>query len=160
MDDFIIRPAEPADVPVIYTLIRELADYEHVLDQVKITETALHEWLFDKKTAEAVVGEVDGEPVGFALFYGLVSTFDGRAGIYLEDLFIRPAYRGRGYGRRIFQYLAALCRERGLGRLAWACLDWNTPSIRFYKQMGAVAADEWTLYNLDADGLDKLAGQA
>ena len=152
-----IRNSLPADVPQILGFIKELADYEHMLDEVTATEALLNEWLFEKQAAQALIAEYDGQPVGFALFFHNFSTFLGRAGIYLEDLYVRPAYRGRGFGKAIFKQLARLALERGCGRLEWACLDWNKPSIAFYRSLGAVPMDDWTVYRLTGETLAKLA---
>ena len=151
------RFATEADVGLILQFIRELADYEKMLDQVVATEELLREWIFEKQKAEVVFAEVDGQPVGFTLFFHNFSTFLGRAGIYLEDLFVLPEERGKGYGKGLLRRLAQLTLERGGGRLVWSCLDWNSPSIEFYKRLGAVAMDEWTTYRLTGDALTKLA---
>lgn len=158
MIDFIIRPAVVTDSALIFNFIKELAAYENLTDQVTATEELLTEWIFDKQKAEAVIGEVDGIPVGYALFYYNMSSFDGRAGMFIEDLFIRPTYRRRGYGKRFFQYLASLCLERGCGRLEWSCLNWNTPSIEFYQSMGALPRNAWTNYKLNENSMKILAG--
>lgn len=152
-----IRPAIPADVPVILSLIRELAEYESLSHEVVATEELLQEWLFEKKRAEVLIAELDGEPVASALFFHNFSTFLGRAGLYLEDLYVRPDFRGRGIGTKIFRHLARLAVERGCGRLEWACLDWNESSIAFYRSMGAKTLDDWTVYRLDGDTLAALA---
>lgn len=151
--DFKIRFADQKDVPLILSLIRELARYEHLEDEVVATEAILNEWLFEKRTAEVLIGEADGVPVGYALFFHNFSTFLGRSGIYLEDLFIQPAYRGHGYGKTLLKRLAALTLERGCGRLEWSCLDWNQPSIEFYRSMGAVPMEGWTVYRLTGETL-------
>ena len=150
------RFAERADVPQILQFIRELAIYEHMLDQVVATPELLEEWLFDRKKAE-VLFALDGDrPVGFALFFHNFSTFLGRAGIYLEDLFVLPEFRGRGFGKGLLTKLCAIAVERGCGRLEWSCLDWNEPSIRFYRSMGAQPMDEWTVYRITGETLQKL----
>lgn len=148
MDQFKIRPAVREDIPVILGFIKELAEYEKLSDQVVATADILTEWMFIKEKAEAVIGEVGGEPVGYALFFHNFSTFEGRAGIYLEDLYVRPSSRRNGYGKAFFKYLADLCIERGCARLEWACLDWNKSSIDFYLSMGAVPMSDWTVYRL------------
>lgn len=158
-DNFSIRPAVPADVPVILSLIRALAEYERLADECVATEEALEKWLFAEKKCEAVIAVADGDPVGFALFFTSFSTFLGKPGIYLEDLFISPKARGNGYGKQLLRYLARLVVDRGYGRLEWACLDWNKPSIAFYLSLGAVAMDEWTTYRLAGDALGALAGE-
>ena len=153
---FHIRPAAEADVPLILQMIRELAEYEHLSDQVAATEELLSEWLFRKRTAEVLIGELDGKPVGYALFFHSFSTFVGRAGIYLEDLFVRPEARGQGCGKALFRKMAELCARRGYGRLEWACLNWNENSIRFYLSMGARPLNEWTVYRIAGDTLAAL----
>jgi GNAT superfamily N-acetyltransferase len=155
-----IRPATPSDVPQILQFIRELADYEKLSHQVTATEDLLHQNLFGPRpTAEALVAEFDQTPAGFALFFHNFSTFVGRPGIYLEDLFVRPAARGKGVGRALLTRLAELAVERGCGRLEWAVLDWNTPAIGFYKKLGAVPMHEWTVFRVDGDQLKNLAGK-
>lgn len=157
IDSFLIRPAAPDDVSLILAFIKALAEYESLSSQVVATEALLHEWLFQKQKAEAVIGEWNGRPVGFALYFYNFSTFLGRAGIYLEDLFVLPEVRGKGFGKAFLKHLAALCRERGCGRLEWACLDWNESSIRFYLSTGAVPMDEWTVYRVTGDTLSALS---
>lgn len=157
MSDFIIRAAGKSDAGTILQFIRELAVYEQMLDQVAAGEELLTEWLFDKKAASALIAEEAGEPVGFALYFYNFSTFLGRAGIYLEDLYVKPSCRGKGYGRALLKRLAALAREQGCGRLEWSCLDWNKPSIAFYRSLGAVPMDEWTTYRVTGDTLLKLS---
>jgi GNAT superfamily N-acetyltransferase len=155
--NFTIRFAKEEDIPSILGFIKELAEYENLLDQVVATEEILKEWLFDKKSSEVLIGELDGEPVGYALFFHSFSTFLGRAGIYLEDLYISPNLRGKGFGKSLLAYLANLTLERGCGRLEWCCLDWNEPSIKFYKSLGAKPLEDWTMYRVDGDALKKLA---
>ncbi len=150
------RFAREGDVPLILDFIRRLAAYEHMEDQVTATEELLREGIFEKKKAEVLFALEDGRPVGFALFFHNFSTFLGRAGLYLEDLFVLPEYRGRGYGKALLRRLAAIAAERGCGRLEWWCLDWNRPSIDFYLSLGAVPMDEWTVYRLTGDTLDRL----
>lgn len=156
-DGFILRPAVPGDVATILTLIRELAEYENLRDECVATEESLHNWLFRKPSAETIIGEANGRPVAFALFFTSFSTFLGKPGLYLEDVFVRPEARGKGYGKRILRYLSRLVVERGYGRLEWACLDWNAPSIAFYLSLGAVAMHDWTTYRLTGDALLRLA---
>ena len=151
------RFAQPEDSGIILNFIRELATYEHMLDEVIATEELLREWIFEKKKAEVIFALEDGKEVGFALFFHNFSTFLGRAGIYLEDLFVRPRYRGKGYGKALLKKLARSAKERGCGRLEWWCLDWNKPSIDFYLSLGAKAMDEWTVYRLTGDTLKKMA---
>ena len=151
------RAAEAADTPLILQFIRELAEYEHLLDQVVASEELLRDQLFQKRRAEVLFALEDGEAVGFALFFHNFSTFLGRAGLYLEDLYVRPAHRGKGYGKAIFRQLAAIAMQRGCGRLEWWCLDWNTGSIGFYRALGAQAMEDWTVYRLSGQALERLA---
>jgi GNAT superfamily N-acetyltransferase len=151
LENFIIRPACEEDVPLLLDFIRELAEYERLSNEVVATHDLLMEWLFEQKKAEALIGELDGKPVAFALFFHNFSTFLGRAGIYLEDLFVRPEARGKGIGKAMFQYIAQIAVSRRCGRLEWWCLDWNTPSISFYKAFGAEAMSDWTVYRLSGD---------
>lgn len=148
------------DCPLILNFIRALADYEKMSDQVVATEALLREWIFEKKKAEVLFVCEGEQAVGFALFFHNFSTFLGRAGIYLEDLFVLPAFRGRGYGKALLRKLAQLAVERGCGRLEWACLDWNRPSIEFYLSLGAAPMNAWTTYRLTGDTLDEAARQA
>ena len=157
MDGFRLRPAEEKDVPALLGFIREMADYEKMLDQVSATEADLKEWLFDKKTAEVLIPEVADVPVGYALFFHNFSTFLGKGGLYLEDIYIQPAYRGRGYGKTVFRELARIAEERQCGRMEWVCLDWNQPSIDFYLSMEAEPHGEWTIYRLTGEPLRKVA---
>lgn len=150
-----IRLAKETDTSLILGFVKELAEYEHMLDEVVATEEIMKEWIFEKKKAEVLIGEEDGGPVGFALFFHNFSTFLGRSGIYLEDLFVKPAYRGRGYGKALLKRLAQITVERGCGRLEWCCLDWNQPSIDFYKSLGAVPLEEWTIYRMTGDTLQE-----
>ena len=151
------RFAAEGDIGTILGFIRGLAEYEHMEDEVVATEALLREWIFEKKKAEVLLAAVDGEDVGFALFFHNFSTFLGRAGIYLEDLFVKPEQRGKGYGGALLRRLAQIAVERGCGRLEWSCLDWNAPSIAFYKSMGAVPMDEWTVYRLTGETLKRAA---
>lgn len=153
MSNISFRPALPEDCPLILSFIKALAEYEKLSDQVVATEELLKEWIFEKGKAEVIFPVVDGEEVGFALFFHNFSTFLGRAGIYLEDLFIKPEYRGKGYGKATLQQLGHIALERGCGRLEWACLDWNRPSIDFYLSLDAMPMDEWTVYRLAGDSL-------
>ena len=152
-----IRFAEKKDCGVILEFIRGLADYEKLSDQVVATEELLEEWIFEKKKAEVLFACEGEKEVGIALFFNNFSTVLGRAGIYLEDLFVWPEYRGKGYGKALLKKLAQITVERGCGRLEWACLDWNQPSIDFYRSMDAVAMDEWTVYRLTGETLKKAA---
>ncbi len=151
------RYAEETDVALILEFIKGLAEYEKMLDAVIATEDLLKEWIFEKKEAEVIFALEDGIEVGFALFFHNFSTFLGRAGIYLEDLFVKPEYRGKGYGKGLLKKLAQIAKERGCGRLEWWCLDWNKPSIDFYLSLGAEPMDEWTTYRVTGENLNKLA---
>ena len=151
------RFAEERDTPLILDFIKWLADYEQLLDQVVADEATLTDQLFRKKNAEVLFALEDGKEVGFALFFHNFSTFLGRAGLYLEDLFVLPEHRGKGYGRSIFRRLAAIARERGCGRMEWWCLDWNKPSIDFYRSLGAEPMSDWTVYRLTGETLNSLA---
>ena len=151
------RFAEERDTPLILDFIRRLADYEHLLDQVVADEATLADQLFGKKNAEVLFALENGKEVGFALFFHNFSTFLGRAGLYLEDLFVLPEHRGKGYGKAILQRLAAISLERGCGRMKWWCLDWNQPSIGFYKSLGAEPMSDWTVYRLTGEILRDLA---
>ena len=156
-----IRPATSADVSTIARLIRALAEYERLAHEVVLSERDLHDHLFGPRPfAEVLLAEDGGRAVGFALFFHNYSTFLAKPGIYLEDLFVEPEFRGRGHGKALFAALAKVAVERGCGRLEWAVLDWNEPSIGFYKSLGARAMDEWTVYRLTGDALTKLSGGA
>jgi GNAT superfamily N-acetyltransferase len=158
MAEFEIRRAQPEDVPLILCFIRELAEYERLAHLVAATDEDLRRSLFgEHPAAEVRLAFTAGEPAGFALFFGSFSTFLGRPGIYLEDLFVRPQFRGRGLGRRLLVDLARLARERGCGRLEWSVLNWNEPAIRFYRTLGAAPLEEWTTYRLTGDPLAALA---
>ena len=154
-----IRPAVKQDVPTILRFISELAAYEHLEEEVVATEALLQEWIFVKKKAEVLLAEIAGKPVGFALFFHNFSTFLGRSGIYLEDLYVLPEARGRGVGTMLLQRLAAIALERGCGRLEWSCLDWNRPSIAIYRSLGACPMKDWTVYRLSGETLSALAGR-
>ena len=151
------RFAKEDDCALILRFIRSLADYEKMSDQVVATEELLREWIFEKRKAEVLFACEDNKEVGFALFFHNFSTFLGRAGIYLEDLFVLPEYRNKGYGKALLKKLAQITVERGCGRLEWACLDWNKPSIEFYKSLGAAVMDEWKTYRLTGDTLMEMA---
>ena len=152
-----IRFAVESDCAKILEFIQALAEYEKMSDEVVATEDMLREWIFEKKKAEVLLVSEERVEVGFALFFHSFSTFLGRAGIYLEDLFVLPEYRGRGYGKALLKRLAEITEERGCGRLEWACLDWNKPSIDFYMSLGAKPMDIWTTYRLTGDTLKKMA---
>ena len=153
MEEVTFRKAVREDVPLILEFIKGLAEYEKMSDEVVATEEILDEWLFDKEKAEVIFAIAEGEEVGFALFFHNFSTFLGRAGIYLEDLFVKPKYRGNGYGKAILKRLAQIAVERGCGRLEWSCLDWNQPSIGFYLSLGATPMSGWTGYRLTGETL-------
>lgn len=157
MQKLSFRSATIEDCKLILFFIKELAIYERMLDEVVATEELLREWLFEQKKAEVIFACEDEKEIGFALFFHNYSTFLGRAGIYLEDLFVLPEYRGNGYGKAILKELARIAVERKCGRLEWACLDWNKPSIDFYLSMGAVPMDEWTVYRVTGTTLKELA---
>jgi GNAT superfamily N-acetyltransferase len=158
MINFEIRTTTEADVPIILSLIRELADYERAPDAVVTTEAGLREVLFGpQRSAEVLLALENGEPVGFAVYFYNFSTWLGRPGLYLEDLFVRPSVRGKGYGRALLERLAQIAQERGCGRMEWAVLDWNDPAIEFYKKLGAEALTEWTVFRLTQDGITRLA---
>ena len=153
----VFRYADRNDVPLILGFVKELADYEQLQDEVVADEKTLEEWIFDRQKAEVIFALEDGKEVGYALFFHNFSTFLGRAGIYLEDLYIQPAYRGRGHGKALLKKLASIAVERGCGRLEWSCLDWNKPSIDFYLSLGAKQLDDWTTYRITGDTLSDLA---
>ena len=153
-----IAPATEHDVPLILSLIRELAEYEKLAHEVCTTEEQLRLTLFgERSVAEVVIASLDGQPAGFAVFFPNYSTFLGRPGLYLEDLFVRPEARGFGLGRLLIEYLARLAADRGWGRLEWRVLDWNQPSIDFYKKLGAEPLDDWTVFRVTGEALQNLA---
>ncbi len=158
MDNLTFRYASEQDCALILSFIRDLASYEKMPDQVVATEGLLREWLFERKKAEVIFACEDGKEVGFALFFHNFSTFLGRAGIYLEDLYVLPEHRGKGYGKAILKELARIAVERECGRLEWWCLDWNRPSIDFYLSLGAEPMSDWTVYRITGDKLPELAG--
>ena len=151
------RSATREDVPLILQFIRELADYEKMLHEAVADEATREEWIFGRQKAEALFALVDGNEIGFALFFHNFSTFLGRAGIYLEDLYVKPEYRGKGYGKAILKRLASIAVERKCGRLEWWCLDWNQPSIDFFRSLGAEPMSDWTVYRIAGDTLTHLA---
>ena len=151
------RYAERKDVPLILQFIKDLAEYAKMLEEVVADEATLEEWIFDQKKAEVLFAMENGKEVGFALFFHNFSTFLGRAGLYLEDLFVQPEHRGKGYGKQILQKLAAIAVERKCGRLEWWCLDWNQPSIDFYLSLDAEPMSDWTVYRIAGDTLQNLA---
>ena len=161
MPELAIRAALEEEAPLILQLIKELAEYEKLSHEVVATEDSLRRSLFgQRRFAEALIGEVEGEPAGFALFFHNFSTFLGRPGIYLEDLYVRPEFRGSGLGRALLAYLARLALERGCGRLEWSVLDWNEPAIGLYKSVGAAPVDGWTGYRVAGKALEELGGEA
>ena len=151
------RFAERKDCGLILEFIKDLAEYERMLDEVVADVETLETWIFDKGKAEVLFALADGREVGFALFFHNFSTFLGRAGIYLEDLYVRPDYRGNGYGKALLKKLASIAVERGCGRLEWWCLDWNKPSVDFYLSLGAEQMSDWTVYRISGDTLSALA---
>ena len=155
--EFKIRPAEESDVKLILQFIKGLGEYEKLSHEVVATEEKLRKTLFKQKMAEVIIGEFGSEPVGFALFFYNYSTFLGQAGIYLEDLYIKPEMRGKGFGKTMLKHLAKIAVEHDCGRLEWACLDWNEPSICFYKGLGAKALDDWTVYRVTGETLVEMA---
>ena len=154
-----IRKAQQEDVPKILAFIRGIAKYEKMENQVEANERLLHEWQFEKYVAETIFAVEHGQEVGFALYFYNFSTFVGKAGLYLEDLYVYPEHRGKGYGKALFIKLVETAVERGCGRMEWVCLNWNEPSIRFYRSMGAIPMDEWTTYRLTEDKLRLLANK-
>ena len=156
-NELTFRYAQRSDAPLILQFIWELADYEKMSDEVVADEETLEEWIFDKGKAEVLFAVVDEKEIGFALFFHNFSTFLGRAGIYLEDLYVKPEYRGKGYGKAILKQLASIAVERKCGRLEWWCLDWNQPSIDFYRSLGAEPMSDWTVYRMTGDTLNNLA---
>ena len=155
--EFVFRAAGRDDSALILRFIKKLAAYENMSDEVVADEKTLESWIFDKEKAEVIFALADGKEIGFALYFHNFSTFLGRAGLYLEDLYVEPEYRGRGYGKALLKKLAAIAVERGCGRLEWWCLDWNRPSIEFYRALGAEPMSDWTTYRLTGDTLKKLA---
>lgn len=157
MNEFMIREATRDDLALILQFIKDLAVYEKMLDDVVATEELLEEWIFEKGIAEVIFAVEDNVEVGFALFFHNYSTFVGRGGLYLEDLFVLPVHRGKGYGKALFRELAKIAIERDCGRMEWTCLDWNQPSIDFYLSLHAEPMDEWTVYRLSGETLENLA---
>ena len=153
---FSIRDAVRDDAPLILDFIRKIANYEKLLHEVEATVDSIQQWVFDRQCARVIIAQLDGRPIGFALYFYNFSTFTGRPGLYLEDLFIDPEYRGHGYGKAMLYHLAAKAHEEGCGRMEWVCLDWNEPSIRFYKSIGARPMDEWTIYRLTESRLGEI----
>jgi len=158
MSQFTIREAREHEVGDILDFINRLAAYENLQNEVVATEEMLQEWIFARKNAEVIFALEDDKKVGFALYFHNFSTFLGRSGLYLEDLFVLPEYRGKGYGKAMLRTLARIAVERGYGRMEWSCLDWNEPSIAFYRSLGAIPMDEWTVYRLSGKTLEDVAG--
>ncbi len=159
-DKFKLRFAEKKDVMLILGFIKELAIYEHLLDEVVATEEGLCESLFVNKAAEVIIGEYEGKPIGFALFFHNFSTFLGKPGLYLEDIYIQPSFRGLGLGKIMLSFIGKLAKERQCGRVEWWCLDWNKSSIEFYESLGAQRMKDWTVFRVSGDDLDNLAKEA
>jgi len=155
-DHVLLRFAKENDVAIILDFIRSLAKYENLLDMVEITEADLKKYLFECKLIEVIIGEYDGIPAGYALFFHNFSTFLGKPGIFIEDIFVKPEFRGKGLGKIFFGFIAKIAAERNCGRLEWTCLDWNKPSIEFYKKQGARPLEEWTIYRVTGDEIMKL----
>jgi GNAT superfamily N-acetyltransferase len=155
--EFIIRQTEEKDAALLLDFIRRLADYEKRLHEVTAAEEDIRSAIFDRKVAEAIIAEYKGRPVGFAIFFHNFSTFLGKPGIYIEDLFVCPEFRGKGLGKRLFSYIAQLAVSRNCGRVEWTVLTWNEPAINFYKKIGAVPKNEWMLYKLSGKALDELS---
>ena len=156
VEGFQIRQANESDVSLILKFIKELADYEGLLHEVVATEEILMESLFEKKQAEVIIGEYNGKPAGFSLFFHNFSTFLGKANLYLEDLYVDPAFRGKGLGKTMLACLGTIAVERGCGRLDWWCLDWNRPNIDFYRSLGAQPMSDWTVYRIDGQTLQDM----
>ncbi len=164
MPQISIRPATPADVPLILRFVKELAEYEREPQAAVATPELIHQYLFGNghgngPVAECVIGSIDGTPQGFALFFSNFSTWLGRSGMYLEDLYVTPSSRGSGLGKALLKHLARIATSRNCGRLEWAVLDWNEPAIGFYKSLGAIPMNEWTTFRLTGDALQALAGE-
>ncbi len=157
MKPIVFREAQEADAALVLQFIRELADFEGLLHEVVASEDLIREWVFQKKGAQVLLGEVEGEPVGFALYFRNFSTFLGRSGLYLEDLFVREAFRGRGYGKAFLRKLAQIAVAEGCGRLEWWCLDENTSSVAFYRALSAEPMSDWTVFRLAGDSLQRMA---
>ena len=157
IDNLKIRETSEDDCGLILSFIKEIAEYEKLLEEVVATEETLKESIFNNNRAEVVIVELDGKAVGYALYFYNFSTFNGKSGLYLEDLFIKKEFRGRGIGKEVFKFLGKKAKEEGCKRMEWSCLDWNEPSIKFYKSLGAVAMDEWTVYRLTEKEINKLS---
>ena len=157
IDNLKIRETSEDDCGLILSFIKEIAEYEKLSDEVVATEEILKDSIFTNNRAEVVIVELDGKAVGYALYFYNFSTFNGKSGLYLEDLFIKKEFRGRGIGKEVFKFLGKKAKEEGCKRMEWSCLDWNEPSIKFYKSLGAVAMDEWTVYRLTEKEINKLS---
>jgi len=155
-EDFVVRFAEERDVPIIVSFIKELAAYEKLEDEVQANEELVQESIFRRKAAEVLIGEYDGDPVAYAVFFQNFSTFEARPGLFIEDIYIKPHFRRKGFGRQLFTFMARLAVERGYARMEWSCLDWNKSSIAFYEEMGAEAMADWTTFRLSGEALRKL----
>ena len=158
-DKFIIRQAEERDAALLLDFIRRLADYEKRLNEVVATEEDIKSSVFERKIAEAIIAEHMGKPAGFAIFFHNFSTFLGKPGIYIEDLFVNPEFRGKGLGKLIFSFIAKLAMQRNCGRVEWTVLTWNEPAVNFYKKIGAVPKNEWMLYKISGNALGELASR-
>jgi GNAT superfamily N-acetyltransferase len=159
--NFLIRHATKEDAPVIFSLIKELADYEHLSDELVASVDDIRKTLFcERPFAETLIGEVEGHPVSFALFFYNYSTFLGKPGIYLEDLYVKPEHRGKGIGSKMLAHIAALAKKRNCGRFEWSVLDWNSPAIRTYEKLGATPMKDWILYRLSGEALERLADKS
>ncbi len=157
IDGFTVRFAKKEDAKIVFNMIRELAEYEKLLDHFEATEELVRESLFRRNVAETLIGEFKHEPVSYAIFFYNISSFLGRIGIFIEDLYVKPEMRGKGFGKVMFSFIAKLAVERNCGRLEWACLDWNKPAITFYKKMNAVPLEDWTIYRVVGEDLKELA---
>ena len=157
IDNLKIRETSEEDCGLILSFIKEIAEYEKLSDEVVATEEILKESIFNNNRAEVVIVELDGKAVGYALYFYNFSTFNGKSGLYLEDLFIKKEFRGRGIGKEVFKFLVKKAKKEDCKRMEWSCLDWNEPSIKFYKSLGAVAMDEWTVYRLTEKEINKLS---
>lgn len=157
MNDLVIQEATEKDLALILSFIKELADYEHLSDQVTATEEILHQWLFVENKAKVVIAYYEHQPVGFALYFYNFSTFLGKAGIYLEDFYVRKEHRKKGFGKAILKKVAGLAIAQGCGRLEWSCLNWNKPSIDFYLSTGAIPMSDWTVYRLSGEALENFS---
>ncbi|MGL5380629.1 GNAT family N-acetyltransferase [Clostridium sp.] len=155
--NFKLRETTIDDVPLILSLIKDIAEYEKMSNEVIATEETLRKSVFEDNRAEVVIAELNGEAIGYALYFYNFSTFVGRSGLYLEDIFIQPHVRGMGIGKEIFKFLGRIAKEQGCKRMEWTCLNWNEPSIKFYKSLGAIPMDEWTVYRLTEEYIDKLS---